>query len=1307
MKHLQCLVLFWFIPVFGFSQIIEINNSVHSQSEYNPEKLVKDILISSNCANVSNFSSQVKGNHSELSTKSYGYFKTPDGSDFPFKEGVVLTTGIAQPAGNEYNTERIDNQNNLSGDSDLETALGISDTYDATYFKFNFIPQVNEISFRYLMASEEYDGQTECQYADSFAFLLKEIGTENYINLAVLPDQTPVSVTNINDSNDCRQNVGYFEGYNPNTTNYGGHTKVLTAKSEVKPGTTYEIKLVVADQGDQEWDSAIFLEAGSFDLGGDLGEDRTIENGNPGCVGTPIILDTKLMSSELIFKWYRNETLISDANSSTLEVNTSGTYKFVAESGNCRTSDEVVIEFAESPKISAPPEDLFICETDGDLRETFDFSENEKKVLGTQGHSDFVFSYHANQSDAIQFQNLLSIPYTNTQQQETIWMRIANQAQTCFKIISFKIEVQSQPVAHLPKSYELCDDSTDGDDTNGVSSFDLTTKVSEVLGSQDPTQFEIKFYNSQDHADSGTSDGILNSTIKNTSNPQTVYVRVENKQKTDCYATTTIELKVNPLPQITSAVTLKQCDTDSDGITSFNLAQANSLISSEDENYSFTFHKTEADAISNANQIENPTSYNNVKKINDIVYARIETEKGCFRTAKVNLVVGATRLNSNFKLEYSVCDNKSVDSDDTNGISNFNFEDATSKILAQLPEGQSLQVSYYESEQDALSEQNPILDISNHRNSNSPKLQKIYVRVESEELNACLGLGHHINLNVLPLPEKQTISDYSLCSYTNQATFDLTLMDDKVKGAQKENLIITYHLTESAAENNITIPDPKSYTNTSNPQTIFVRAFFDTNNNQVQDEGECVRTDINFKLRVLNNPVIMQPNPITSCEDSMKAEFDLTQRENEITQGDQTISLTYYDTLEDLENDNPIPDPQAVISTQLKKTIYILASAQNGCTSKTSMDLEIILFENFNINPDPIEECEVDGDGLDPFDLTIRENQILNNLNTTKFEFTYYEDKDDAEQGNTNNIKTPKNFINTIKFRQTIYVRIKPKDNDCFRVVPLEIIVNQVPKIDIEDQYLLCFDNKDNLVTPTGQTTLELPPINTKLSSEEYDFQWYSGSKNEVENDPSSFIIQGATASIFNITSPGDYTVVATNKATLCRISASTVVLKSSPPEQITVDILQPEFSGMNRVKVNVTGSGDYEYALDDGPWQKDNILNNIHYGEHTIFVRDRYGCAIKSIKITIIDYPKYFTPNGDGYHDTWNISSLKSQANAKIYIFDRYGKLLKMITPASEGWDGTFNGKPMPTSDYWFIVEYQDSAQLKKEFRAHFTLKR
>lgn len=95
-------------------------------------------------------------------------------------------------------------------------------------------------------------------------------------------------------------------------------------------------------------------------------------------------------------------------------------------------------------------------------------------------------------------------------------------------------------------------------------------------------------------------------------------------------------------------------------------------------------------------------------------------------------------------------------------------------------------------------------------------------------------------------------------------------------------------------------------------------------------------------------------------------------------------------------------------------------------------------------------------------------------------------------------------------------------------------------------------------------------------------------------------------------------------------------------------------------------------------------------------------------ITINIIDYPKYFTPNGDGYHGTWNISSLKPESNAKIYIFDRYRKLLKEIRPWSDGSNGTFNGIPMPSNDYWFSVEYQvDGSDELKQFKAHFTLKR
>ncbi|MGC4042084.1 MAG: T9SS type B sorting domain-containing protein [Flavobacterium sp.] len=91
---------------------------------------------------------------------------------------------------------------------------------------------------------------------------------------------------------------------------------------------------------------------------------------------------------------------------------------------------------------------------------------------------------------------------------------------------------------------------------------------------------------------------------------------------------------------------------------------------------------------------------------------------------------------------------------------------------------------------------------------------------------------------------------------------------------------------------------------------------------------------------------------------------------------------------------------------------------------------------------------------------------------------------------------------------------------------------------------------------------------------------------------------------------------------------------------------------------------------------------------------------------IQTINYPHYFTPNGDGFNDTWNVVGLQNQPGTKLYIFDRYGKLLKQISTNGEGWDGTYNGHLLPSTDYWFKVEYVEQSQLK-EFRAHFSLKR
>ena len=113
----------------------------------------------------------------------------------------------------------------------------------------------------------------------------------------------------------------------------------------------------------------------------------------------------------------------------------------------------------------------------------------------------------------------------------------------------------------------------------------------------------------------------------------------------------------------------------------------------------------------------------------------------------------------------------------------------------------------------------------------------------------------------------------------------------------------------------------------------------------------------------------------------------------------------------------------------------------------------------------------------------------------------------------------------------------------------------------------------------------------------------------------------------------------------------------------------------------------------------------------HFITIRDVKGntsCGEVIIQsVQIIDYPHYFTPNGDGYHETWNVIGLENQLNARLYIFDRYGKLLKQLSTAGLGWDGTYNEKLMPSTDYWFRVEFIDNNLEWKEFKSHFTLKR
>jgi gliding motility-associated-like protein len=239
-------------------------------------------------------------------------------------------------------------------------------------------------------------------------------------------------------------------------------------------------------------------------------------------------------------------------------------------------------------------------------------------------------------------------------------------------------------------------------------------------------------------------------------------------------------------------------------------------------------------------------------------------------------------------------------------------------------------------------------------------------------------------------------------------------------------------------------------------------------------------------------------------------------------------------------------------------------------------------------------------------------------------------------------------------------------------------------------------------ITATGEV-YQTYTLNTGLNDADYDFEWF---------DTNGDIIPGATSSTLVVDEAGTYSVIATNWLTGCSsdpllASATATVTETLPATSMTV-VQSEYFSDNATITVNVTGgSGTLMYSLDEGPLQSSNVFTGVSAGEHLVTVIDTEGCTFMTQIVTIIDYPNYFTPNGDGINDTWNISGL-NQADAKLYIFDRYGKLIKQLsaTEDSEGWDGTYNQELLPSTDYWFSLDYTENG-VAKQFKAHFTMKR
>jgi gliding motility-associated-like protein len=266
---------------------------------------------------------------------------------------------------------------------------------------------------------------------------------------------------------------------------------------------------------------------------------------------------------------------------------------------------------------------------------------------------------------------------------------------------------------------------------------------------------------------------------------------------------------------------------------------------------------------------------------------------------------------------------------------------------------------------------------------------------------------------------------------------------------------------------------------------------------------------------------------------------------------------------------------------------------------------------------------------------------------------------------------------------------IKSTSGTCSDIEAVTVTIHPIPVITLTGGYI-CVDAATN--APLSTYTLE-----SGLSPSLYTFVWTDSLGNTV-----------GTQSSYTATAPGTYSVVATTIAApnCSSASAQATVQPSSSPTDLTF-VTSNYFADILSIEVTATPAGNYEYQLDGGQYQTSNVFTGVTPGTHIVSVRDIHNvCSPYSESVEVIDFPRYFTPNGDGIHDTWNIPFLNTQLESKIEIFDRVGKLLKVIRPSGSGWDGTYNGQPLPSTDYWFVVYYEENS-LQKVFRSHFAMKR
>jgi len=1362
----------------GFSQTVSVNNGQSAQS-------LVDMLLNDACAEISNISSS--------SIEATGSFSN-NGGAFPIADGVIIRTGDANFTAGGYTGNNLDSSLNNESDAFLQNLLDQSGRAavieEIAFLEFDFVPVSNFLSFDFLLASNEY-GDEQCNSSDVLAFVLTDLQTGTETNLGVLPGgTTPVSVQNIKDNTYnpvCPStNDDLFASYEVDnarsTVNMRGYTTVLTAaSSSLVPGRGYKMRIVIGDANDSRYDSAIFLSAGSFNTGIDLGADFSLCNGD----GT--LLESGLQGSGYTFEWFRDGVLLIGETQPNLLVQQSGTYKVevTRDGSTCLLDDEIVVSDLQV----AEPSDVEACFSNGGSS-LFDLTENNAEALGITDLG-YELVYYASLED---LNNGVSIPqgeltsYASAGNQ-TILIKLRNLANGnfCDAQYDFELNVAESINVAAPDPLEIC--LLPGE----TGEIDLSTILPVFPETEDPAEYSISYYNTLSNAENAVSpiDTSATYTVPPGIASRSVFIRVALADQSECYAVVTLFIEVGDLPPVDEMDDVVACG-------SYELPPL--------DNGSYYTQPGGPDGggtLLSAGDLINT-------EFTQIIYIYNESAEGCPNETSSFTVT----LPDKFELE------------DTRGC-------AGEFILPLLPEGAGAFYTAPDGPNGGGSEYEPEQSISTSRTI------YYYAEIEGE---VCINEGYDVIID--PLPDLTKPEDEIVCvsytlpalangEYNTQANGEGTTLEagDVITTSQtiytySENArcndasALRIYIVPTLAyfeETNSQLPHcgsfdlpeievgayytepngqgieiPKNnpltvsrpvyyYVETTSGPNCTENLFFDvvitptpkvdkpvdvsiciddapyllpeTTNGQYFTEPNRGGTQLPAGSEINNTQTIYVNNEVDGCTN--EDNFQITIRPKPPIDNFVTIYAcdvyelpvlnngTYYTEAGGPNGTGEMLEAGATFSENRTLWIYNEYDDLAGCVNDKSFDINILGVEVGEF--DDVNACDAyvlpplvngnyftaprgRGTSLNAGDLIEETQQIyVYSRKGTRFicedsasftvtisETPFIVPTDDVEACGSYTLPT----LDQTDFNIGYYRAPNGQDP----ISPSDATINQPGTYTIY-RYATAKNNADcsdeDLFQVTVYPLLDFTVAGGTVCTDADTGEVLQGLTLESGLDPAEFevswILNGevmATGPNYEAVAAGIYTVstvkLQPEVGAACNYNPTTVEVLASSQPNIEAEVSQP-FADVAVITVNVVdGDGDYEYQIDGGTFQASNEFYDVVSGTHEVTARGITGnCDSTTITVNVINYPKFFTPNADGFNDTWNIDSLQDYAEGQIEIFDRYGKLLKTIFPDGNGWDGTFRGQSMPSDDYWFKVRFVDEEGMPIEFKAHFTLKR